>query len=128
MIKMNKVMTLIMVVSLTLATSAMAGDKKHNCKKRDKEVAVAVRDHHKQARHRHARGHFVHKAAPLHKDVRVCSFTVSRHVAHKKNVVKRARKVHGVIDARLNPRTCVMTVRYDARRTTPKVIRRAVVK
>lgn len=54
------------------------------------------------------------------------TFHVSRHTARHKNVEAAAMSVRGVRDARWNPRSETMTVRYDARRTSSRIIKDVV--
>ena len=121
---MNKVMAVMTIVTLTMATPAVAGNKKHNDRRADK-VVVAV-DNKKAPSHIVSpKAHFDRQPAAPRPEMKVCTFKVSRQAA-RGNMVARAAKVHGVVDAHFNPRTRTMTVRYDARRTSPRIITRAV--
>ena len=110
-------MAIVAIVSITMTVPAVAGNKKHNDRRADK-VVVVVKD-------KKAPSHFGSHAMAPRPDVKVCSFKVSRHSAHR-NVVAKAESIHGVMDAKFNPRTGMMTVRYDAHRTTPRIIRNVV--
>ena len=134
---MNKVMAIMAIVSITMAMPAVAGNKKNNDRRNDK-VVVVVKEKKAPSHFDAARGHFDRKPVAPRPDVRstsgrsypkglekVCSFKVSRHSAHR-NVVAKAESIHGVMDAKFNPHTGMMTVRYDAHRTTPRIIRNVV--
>ena len=121
---MNKVMAIMAIVSITMVMPAVAGNKKHNDRRADK-VVVVVKEKKAPSHFDAARGHFDRKPVAPRPDVKVCSFKVSRHSAHR-NVVAKAESIHGVMDAKFNPRTGMMTVRYDAHRTTPRIIRNVV--
>ena len=122
---MNKVMAIMAIVSITMAMPAMAGNKKNNDRRNDK-VVVVVNNKKAPSHYDAARGHFNRKPMAHRPDIKVCSFKVSRHAAYRKNVVAAAESVHGVMDAKFNPHTGMMTVRYDAHRTTPRIIRNVV--
>lgn len=121
---MNKVMAIVAIVSITTATPAMAGDNKHNDRRVDK-VVVVVKDKKAPSHFDAAKGHFDRKPVAHRPDVKVCTFKVSRHAAHG-NMVAKAERIHGVMEAHYNPRTHMMTVRYDAHRTTARIIRHVV--
>ena len=128
MTNMNKVIAAMTVLALT-SVSAVANN--NTCSPRTK-VAVAVdlggahvrysnagydRDYH----HDHGYDHRAHR--PM---METATFHVSRHAAHHRNVEAAAMSVRGVRDAHWNPRTETMTVRYDARRTSLRIIKDAV--
>ena len=121
---MNKVIAA-MMMAITFAMPAMAGNKNHNGKK-DKVVAV----NNKKVSHFDKKvdkktAHFdAHKHA-YRPDVKTCTFRVSRHAAHH-HAVAKAERIHGVIGAYWNPRTHEMTVRYDARVTSARHIMHSV--
>lgn len=121
---MNKVMAVMTIMSITMAMPAMAGNKKNN--RNDKvNVTVVVNDKKAPSHFDAARSHFDRKPVAPRPDVKICTFKVSRHSAHR-NVVAKAESIHGVMDARFNPHTGMMTVRYDAHRTSPRIIRNVV--
>ena len=120
---MNKVIAAMMMMAITTAMPAMAGNKNHNDKK-DKVVAV-----------NNDRGgsHFdkvdkalshngYHKGHAYRPDVKTCTFRVSRHDSHKK-VVAKVEHMKGVIDTKWNPRTREVTVIYDAKVTSARHIK-----
>ena len=107
-----------MMMAITTAMPAMAGNKHHNDKK-DKVVAV---NNHKSESHfdkvDKKTAHFdAHKKNAYRPDVKTCTFKVSRHDSHKK-VVAKVEHMKGVMDTKWNPRTREMTVIYDAKVTS----------
>jgi hypothetical protein len=123
---MNKVIAAMMMMAITTAMPAMAGNKHHNDKK-DKVVAV---NNHKSESHfdkvDKKTAHFdAHKKNAHRPDVKTCTFKISRHESHKK-VVAKVEHVKGVMDTKWNPRTREMTVIYDAKVTSARYIRHSV--
>ncbi len=126
--KMNKVITAMIIMAITTVMPAMAGNKKygHN----NKKTTVVVVTNHKNAsrfdkmdkRTAHFDAHKKHAYRPV---VKTCTFRVSRHAA-RHNVVARAERIHGVMNAYWNPRTREMTVCYDACITSARHIMHAV--
>ena len=114
---MNKVMAAMMIMAITAAMPAMAGNKKHFAINNNAKVVLVMNNFDKRGPHfdRH------HRPAH-HPDMRVCVFRVSHHEAPH-HMVAKAERIHGVIDAHFNPRTHEVIVRYDARRTTASHIR-----
>ena len=107
---MNKVIAA-MMMAITFAMPAMAGNKNHNGKK-DKVVAVNNKKvSHFDDAHKHA----------YRPDVKACTFKVSRHDSHKK-VVAKAEHMKGVMNTKWNPRTRELTVIYDAKVTSARHI------
>ena len=122
---MNKVIA-IMMMSITFAMPAMAGNKNHNGKK-DKVVAV---NNDKKGSHfdkaDKKTSHFdTHKTHAYRPDVKTCTIKVSRHDSHKK-VVAKVENMKGVMDTNWNPRTRELTVRYDANKTSARNIKHFV--
>ena len=123
---MNKVIAAMMMMAITTAMPAMAGNKHHNDKK-DKVVAV---NNHKSESHfdkvDKKTAHFdAHKKNAYRPDVKTYTFKVSRHDSHKK-VVAKVEHMKGVMDTKWNPRTREMTVIYDAKVTSARYIRHSV--
>ena len=125
---MNKVIAAIMMMAITTAMPAMAGNKNHNDKK-DKVVAVNHKTTVSTSRQKDSHfdkvdkktTHFdAHKHA-YRPDVKACTFKVSRHDSHKK-VVAKAEHVKGVMNTKWNPRTRELTVIYDAKVTSARHI------
>ena len=122
---MNKVITAMMMMAITTAMPAMAGNKNHNDKK-DKVVAVNndKKDSHfdkvdkKTTVSTSRPTHFdAHKKNAYRPDMKTYTFKVSRHDSHKK-VVAKLENMKGVKEAKWNPRTREVTVVYDANVTS----------
>ena len=139
---MNKVIAA-MMMAITFAMPAMAGNKTtvstsrqpNNHGKNDKVVVVVNND--KKASHfdkvdkkttvsTSRSSHFdTHKTHAYRPDVKTCTFKVSRHDSHKK-VVAKVENMKGVKEAKWNPRTRELTVRYDAKVTSARNIKHFV--
>lgn len=118
---MSKVMAAMMIMALTSAMPAMAGNKKNNHHKNNKVVVVDK----KKVSHidrMNKRPMPVVGHLPVYRpDVKTCTFRVSRYDSHKK-VVARAEHMRGVMDTKWNPRTRELTVIYDAKVTSARHI------
>ncbi|MBO4720969.1 MAG: hypothetical protein J5658_14015 [Prevotella sp.] len=125
---MNKVIAAMMMMAITTAMPAMAGNKNHtNNDKKDKVVAVNIG---KKVSHfdkvDKKTTHFnTHKKNTYRPDVKTYTFKVSRHDSYKK-VVAKAERIDGVMDAKWNARTREVTIRYDANKTSVKYIKHSV--
>jgi len=117
----NKVIAAAMLMAITTAMPAMAGNR--NNKSHDKKTVVVVtnspRGSHfdrvdKKTSHFDNSKH--HAYRPV---VKTCTFRVSRHAAHT-HAVAKAERIDGVLGAYWNPRTHEMTVRYDTRVTSAR--------
>ena len=122
--RMNKVISAMMMMAITTAMPAMAGNKKHT--NHDKKATVVVVTNDKKASHfdkvDKRTSHFdAHKHA-YRPDVKTCTFRVSRHDSHKK-VVAKVEHMKGVMDTKWNPRTREVTVIYDAKVTSARHIK-----
>ena len=129
--KFNKVIAIMMMMSITFAMPAMAGNKKNNNGKNDKVVVV---NNDKKASHfdkadkkttvsTSRSSHFdTHKTHAYRPDVKTTTIKVSRHDSHKK-VVAKVENMKGVMDTSWNPRTRELTVRYDANKTSARNIK-----
>ena len=124
---MNK-MIAAMMMAITTAMPAMAGNKNHtNNDKKGKVVAV---NNHKSDSHfdkvDKKTAHFdVHKKNAYRPDMKSYTFKVSRHDSHKK-VVAKVENMKGVKEAKWNPRTREVTVIYDANVTSARNIKHFV--
>jgi hypothetical protein len=132
--KMNKVIAIMMMMSITFAMPAMAGNKHHNNGKNDKAVVV---NNHKSESHfdkvdkalSHNDAHKTHAYRP---DVKTTTIKVSRHDSHKtkvstiRQVVAKIENMKGVMDTSWNARTRELTVRYDANKTSARNIKHFV--
>ena len=124
--KMNKVIAAMMMMAITFAMPAMAGNHKkpNNHGKNDKVVVV---NNDKKVSHfdkvDKRTSHFdAHKTHAYRPDVKACTFKVSRHDSHKK-VVAQVEHMKGVMDTKWNPRTREVTVIYDAKVTSARHIK-----
>ena len=131
---MNKVIALMMMMAITIAMPAMAGNGKKNLNGNKNKVVVVTngrRDvhapkvdmhdpHGPKADMRDPR--FDAPRKPIYRpDVRTCVIKLGRHDSHKK-VVAKAEHMKGVMDAKWNPRTREVIVRYDANVTSARHI------
>ena len=122
---MTKVIAVMMMMTFT--TTAMANSDKNTRPVVSIEIGVRPNGHHS--------GSTWHNAAPAPRSwhqsaakptLRTYTFQVSSWAASHKNVVAAANSVKGVKVTNWNPRTRQLTVSYDARLTTPSVIRGTV--
>ena len=130
---LNKVIAAMMMMAITFAMPAMAGNHKkpNNHGKNDKVVVV---NNDKKASHfdkvdkkttvsTSRSSHFdTHKTHAYRPDVKTCTVKVSRHDSHKK-VVAKVEHMKGVMDTKWNPRTREVTVIYDAKITSARHIK-----
>ena len=128
---LNKVIAIMMMMSITFAMPAMAGNKKNNNGKNDKVVVV---NNDKKGSHFDKADkkttHFdTSKTHAYRPDVKTCTIKVSRHDSHKtkvstiRQVVAKVENMKGVMDTNWNPRTRELTVRYDANKTSARNIK-----
>ena len=132
--KMNKVIAAMMMMAITFAMPAMAGNKNNNHGKNDKVLAVqatrgraVVVSNDKKGSHfdkaDKKTSHFdANKTHAYRPDVKTCTIKVSRHDSHKK-VVAKVENMKGVMDTKWNPRTRELTVHYDANKTSVRNIK-----
>ena len=128
---MNKVIAVMMMMTITFAMPAMAGNKKPNNHGKNDKVVVVYNDkkgshfdkvdkntsHFDKADKRTS--HFdSHRSHAYYPDVKTCTFKVSRHDSHKM-VVAKVENMKGVLDTKWDPRTLEVTVIYDAKVTSP---------
>ena len=127
---LNKVIAAMMMMAITTAMPAMAGNKNHNDKK-DKVVVVnnGKKESHfdkvdkKTTVSTSRLTHFdAHKKNAYRPDMKTYTFKVSRHDSHKK-VVAKLENMKGVKEAKWNPRTREVTVVYDANVTSVRNIK-----
>ena len=127
---LNKVIAAMMMMAITTAMPAMAGNKNHNDKK-DKVVVVnnGKKESHfdkvdkKTTVSTSRPTHFdAHKKNAYRPDMKTYTFKVSRHDSHKK-VVTKVENMKGVKEAKWNPRTREVTVIYDANVTSVRNIK-----
>ena len=120
---MNKVIAAMMMVAITTAMPAMAGNKNHNDKK-DKVVAVnnGKKESHFDKVDKKTAHFDAHKKNAYRPDIKTYTFKVSRHDSHKK-VVAKVENMKSVKEAKWNPRTREVTVFYDANVTSARNIK-----
>lgn len=120
----TKMIAAMMLMAITTAMPAMAGNKNHHNDRNDKAVVV---NNHKGDSHfdkvdRALSHHDTHKHHAYRPDVKTCVIRVSRHDSHKK-VAAKVENMKGVMDTKWNPRTRELTVRYDANKTSARTIK-----
>ena len=123
--KMNKVIVAMMMMAITTAMPAMAGNK--NYTNNDKKGKVVAVNNHKSDSHfdkvDKKTAHFdAHKKNAYRPDMKTYTFKLSRHDSHKK-VVAKVENMKGVKEAKWNPRTREVTVIYDANVTSVRNIK-----
>jgi uncharacterized membrane protein YhiD involved in acid resistance len=127
---LNKVIAAMMMMAITTAMPAMAGNKNHNDKK-DKVVVVnnGKKESHfdkvdkKTTVSTSRLTHFdAHKKNAYRPDMKTYTFKVSRHDSHKK-IVAKIENMKGVKEAKWNPRTREVTAIYDANVTSVRNIK-----
>ena len=120
---MNKVIAAMMLMAITTAMPAMAGNKHNN--NNDKKFVVV--NNHKSESHfdkvdKALSHNDAHKKNVYRPDVKTCTIKVSRHDSYKK-VVAKVENMKGVMDTNWNPRTRELTVRYDSKVTSARNIK-----
>ena len=120
---LNKVIATMMMMAITTAMPAMAGNKNHNGKK-DKVVAVnnGKKESHFDKVDKKTTHFDAHKKNTYRPDMKTYTFKVSRHDSHKK-IVAKVENMKGVKEAKWNPRTREVTVIYDANVTSVRNIK-----
>ena len=115
---LNKVIAAMMMMAITSAMPAMAGNKttvstsrQHYNGKNNKVVVVVDKKTTHFNTHKHV----------YRPDVKACTFRVSRYDSHIKAVAK-AEHMKGVMNTKWNPRTRELTVIYDAKVTSARHI------
>ena len=121
---LNKVIAAMMMMAITTTMPAMAGNKKHT--NHDKKTTVVVVNNDKKTSlfdkvdkalsHNNAL-----KGNVYRRELKTCTFKVSRHDSHKK-VAAKAEHMKGVMNTKWNPRTRELTVIYDAKVTSARHI------
>jgi len=128
-----------MMMAITTAMPAMAGNKNHTNNKKGNVVTVNHKTTVSTSRptvstsrptvssnrptvSTNRTTHFdAHKKNAYRPEVKTCTFKVSRHDSHKK-VVAKTEHMKGVMDTKWNPRTRELTVIYDAKITSARHI------
>ena len=120
--KINKVIAIMMMMSITFAMPAMAGNNKKNDKKHDVVVVNNKKESHFDKADKKTSHFDTSKTHAYRPDVKTTTIKVSRHDSHKK-VVAKVENMKGVMDTNWNPRTRELTVRYDANKTSARNIK-----
>ena len=121
---LNKVIAAMMLMAITTAMPAMAGNKNHNNGKNYKAVVL---NNHMSGSHfdkvdKALSHNDVHKKNAYRPNVKTTIIKVSRHDSHKK-VVAKVENMKGVMNTNWNPRTHELTVIYDAKVTSARHIK-----
>ena len=111
-----------MMMSITFAMPAMAGNNKKNDKKHDVVVVNNKKESHFDKADKKTSHFDTSKTHAYRPDVKTTTIKVSRHDSHKK-VVAKVENMKGVMDTNWNPRTRELTVRYDANKTSARNIK-----
>ena len=126
--KFNKVIAAMMLMAITTAMPAMAGNKSNHHNDRN-DKAVVVNNHKNDShfdRNEKTLPHLsAHKKNAYRPDVKTTTIKVSRHNSYKK-VAAKVENMKGVMDTNWNPRTRELTVRYDANKTSARNIKHFV--
>ena len=123
---LNKVIAAMMMMAITTAMPAMAGNKKHT--NHDKKTVVVVTNDKKGSHFDKVdkrTSHFDAYKNAYRPDMKTYTFRLSRHDSHKK-VVAKVENMKGVKEAKWNPRTREVTVIYDANVTSARNIKHFV--
>ena len=126
---MKKTIAAMMMMAMTVAMPAMAGNKHFG--KNDKKATVV--NHDKKAGHSAKRTAHLDKRTATHfdtrhaarPDIKICTFRLGRHDSPRA-AIARAERINGVKEAKYNPRTRELTIIYDAYRTSILHIKHAV--
>ena len=110
---LNKVIAMMMMLTITSVTPVMAGGWRTS----NMDMGGSHFDKVDRALNNKHYGKHVYRP-----DVKTCTFKVSRHESHLRAAAK-VERVKGVINTQWNPRTRELTVIYDARMTSPRHIR-----
>ena len=118
---MYKVIVTMMIMAITTAP-VFAGtnvDRKPHPDK--KEMRMTDSKHDKKEYKKADKYHSRHAVA-----IEVISFKVGHKASKKRNFVAKVEAIHGVKEVKWNPRTNMMTVTYDANKTSARTIKAAV--
>lgn len=124
--KTNKVIAAVAAMAITMTIPAMAGNNPSNKNWHENNKKVVTVDKNKKVVYTDKNTKYVNHKPAYRPDVKTYTFKVNTHGKNTKNVVAKAERVNGVLDAKYNHRTHEMTVRYDAKRTSPRNIKRAL--
>lgn len=123
--KMYNVIVAMIIMVITAAPVFAGTNVDKNARPDKKEVRMMDRKFDKKADKKFDKK--VDKYRNRHMTViEVVTFKVNPKAAKGKNVVAAAKAVYGVKDVKWNPRKGMMTVTYDAKKTTARRIKAAV--
>ena len=123
--KMYNVIVAMIIMVITTAPVFAGTNVDKNARPDKKEVRMMDRKFDKKADKKFDKK--VDKYRNRHMTViEVATFKVNPKAAKGKNVVAAAKAVYGVKDVKWNPRKGMMTVTYDAKKTTARRIKAAV--
>lgn len=123
--KMYNVIVAMIIMVITTAPVFAGTNVDKNARPDKKEVRMTDRKFDKKADKKFDKK--VDKYRNRHMTViEVATFKVNPKAAKGKNVVAAAKAVYGVKDVKWNPRKGMMTVTYDAKKTTARRIKAAV--
>ena len=112
---MKKMIAAMMMMAMTAAMPAMAGNKHFDKSAAHFDKRTATHFDKRTATHFDTR----HHARP---DMKICTFRLGRHDSPRA-AIARAERINGVKEAKYNPRTREITILYDAHRTTLRHIK-----
>lgn len=118
---MYKVMVAMMIMAITTAPVFAVNKVDKNTRPDKKEMRMNDRNHDKKVDKKTYKNNFRQVA-----DIEVVSFKVSNKVFKKKNVVAKVESIRGVKEVKWNTRNNMMTVTYDANKTSARAIKAAV--
>lgn len=116
---MYKVIVAMMIMAITTAPVFAGNNVDRNTKPVKKEMVDRKND--KKADKDRGKHHDRYAAA-----IEVISFKVGHKAAKKRNIVQKVEAIHGVKEVKWNSRTSMMTVTYDANKTSAHAIKAAV--
>ena len=119
---MYKVIVAMMIMAIT-AAPVFAGNNVDRSPKHDKKEMTDRKPgkNDKKADKHTYNNHNRHAAA-----IEVISVKVGHKASKKKNIVAKVEAIHGVKEVKWNSRTSMMTVTYDANKTSAHAIKAAV--
>ena len=118
---MYKVIVTMMMMAVTAAPAAAKNNVDRNARTDKKEVRMTGHKYDKNYDRKVDRDRDRH--API---LEVTTFKVNPKTTKHKNVVKATKAVYGVKDVKWNPRSNMLIVTYDAKKTTARRIKAAV--
>ena len=119
---MHKVIVAMIIIFITTAPVFAGNNVDRNTKPGKKEMTDRKPGKNdKNTDRKTYKNHDSHAAA-----IEVISFKVSHKASKEKNIVAKVEAIHGVKKVNWNPRVKMMTVTYDAHKTSSRTIMAAV--